>query len=384
MTQLTALPPLSLYVHLPWCVQKCPYCDFNSHALHDDIPETQYIDALLRDLEQDLPRVWGQRIDSVYIGGGTPSLFSAQAIARLLSELRARIPFHPQAEITLEANPGTVDEQRFSGFREAGVNRLSIGVQSFDDDSLKRLGRIHDGDQAALAITTAKQAGFEKINLDLMFGLPGQILEKATRDIEMALSLETGHISLYQLTIEPNTAFGSSPPSLPEEDAIWDMQQVLLDMLAKAGFDRYEISAYAREGEQSRHNLNYWTFGDYLGIGAGAHGKLSSHEGILRLWKIKHPKDYLQNAGTKKGIGGMTQVEDKDLPLEFMMNTMRLCEGVPLASYQERTGLTVNSMLPQLASAEEKGFINRDAITLRPTEHGQRFLNDMLTLFVPD
>lgn len=384
MTQLSALPPLSLYVHLPWCVQKCPYCDFNSHALRDDIPETRYIDALLRDLEQDLPRVWGRRIDSVYIGGGTPSLFSAQAIKRLLSELRARIPFHPQAEITLEANPGTVDEQRFSGFREAGVNRLSIGVQSFDDDSLKRLGRIHDGDQAALAITTAKQAGFEKINLDLMFGLPGQTLEKATRDVEIALSLETGHISLYQLTIEPNTAFGSSPPILPEEDAIWDMQQVLLDMLAKAGFDRYEISAYARKGKQSRHNLNYWTFGDYLGIGAGAHGKLSSHDGVLRLWKVKHPKDYLQNAGTKKGIGGMTQVEDKDLPLEFMMNSMRLCEGVPLASYQERTGLTLNSMLPQLASAEEKGFINRDAITLRPTEHGQRFLNDMLTLFVPD
>ncbi|MEE8387505.1 MAG: radical SAM family heme chaperone HemW [Acidiferrobacterales bacterium] len=384
MTQLTAPPPLSLYVHLPWCVRKCPYCDFNSHSLRNDIPEAGYIDALLRDLEQDLPRVWGRHVENVYIGGGTPSLFSADAIARLLSELRARIPFNPSAEITLEANPGTVDAERFTDFREAGVNRLSIGVQSFNDDSLKQLGRIHDGKQAAEAIKTAKYAGFEKINLDLMFGLPGQTLDKAIHDIETALSLETDHISLYQLTIEPNTAFGASPPILPAEDAIWDMQQALQSELAQADFARYEISAYATKGNRSSHNLNYWTFGDYLGIGAGAHGKLSKHEGIFRLWKVKHPKDFLQNAGTEKGIGGITQVADKDLPLEFMMNTMRLCEGVPLASYQERTGLTINSILPQLASAEEKGFIDRGAITLRPTEHGQRFLNDMLTLFVPD
>ncbi|MEE8482820.1 MAG: radical SAM family heme chaperone HemW [Acidiferrobacterales bacterium] len=384
MTQLTALPPLSLYVHLPWCVQKCPYCDFNSHALRDDLPEEQYIEALLRDLEQDLPRVWGRRIESVYIGGGTPSLFSAKAIARLLSELRARIPFNPVAEITLEANPGTVDEQRFDGFREAGVNRLSIGAQSFNDNSLKRLGRIHDSKQAALAIATAKKAGFDKINLDLMFGLPGQTMDNAIHDIETALSLETDHLSLYQLTIEPNTAFSASPPTLPPDDAIWDMQQVLLDLLSKAGFERYEISAYAKKGSQSRHNVNYWTFGDYLGIGAGAHGKLSSHDEIVRLWKVKHPNDYLKNAGAKKGYGGVTNISDTDLPLEFMMNAMRLYEGVPLASFQERTGLTINSMLKPLAIAEEKGFIIRDAISLRPTEHGQRFLNDMLTLFVPD
>ncbi|MFV1997846.1 MAG: radical SAM family heme chaperone HemW [Acidiferrobacterales bacterium] len=382
MTRLSV--PLSLYIHLPWCVRKCPYCDFNSHPVRGDIPETEYVDALLRDLEQDLPRVWGRRVESVYIGGGTPSLFTADSIARLLSELRARIPFSPVAEITLEANPGTVDEQRFSGFRKAGVNRLSIGVQSFDDNSLKQLGRIHDGGQARWAIDSAKRAGFESINLDLMFGLPGQKLDNAIRDIETALSLETDHISLYQLTIEPNTAFGASPPNLPTDDAIWDMQQELQGLLMRADFAHYEISAYARNGHQSRHNLNYWTFGDYLGIGAGAHGKLSNHEGIYRLWKTKHPKDYLQNAGTKEGIGGNTQVATKDLPLEFMMNTMRLGQGVPLASYQERTGLMLDSILAQLAIAEEQGFIDRDAVTLRPTDHGQRFLNDLLALFVPD
>jgi len=382
MTQLSV--PLSLYVHLPWCVQKCPYCDFNSHPLRNGLPETDYINALLRDLEQDLPRVWGRRVESVYIGGGTPSLFTAESIARMLSELRARIPFSPVAEITLEANPGTVDEQRFSGYREAGINRLSIGVQSFDDKSLKLLGRIHDGDEARRAIDSAKRAGFENINLDLMFGLPEQKMDNAICDIETALSLETDHISLYQLTIEPNTAFGASPPKLPTDDAIWDMQQQLLGLLTRADYTRYEISAYARKGHQSSHNLNYWTFGDYLGIGAGAHGKLSSHEGIYRMWKTKHPKDYLQNAGTRKSIGGDTRVASGDLPLEFMMNTMRLGQGVPLASYQERTGLMLDSILAQLAIAEEKGFINRDAVTLRPTDLGQRFLNDLLALFMPD
>lgn len=348
------------------------------------MPEWQYIDALLRDLEQDLPRVWGRRVENIYIGGGTPSLFSADSIARLLSELRARMPFSPSAEITLEANPGAADEKRFAGYREAGINRLSIGVQSFNNDSLEKLGRIHDAQTAIHAATSAKRAGFEHINLDLMFGLPGQSRDNAIHDIETALSLETNHISLYQLTVEANTAFGISPPGLPTDDAIWHMQQELHRLLAKAGFTQYEISAYAKNGNQSRHNLNYWTFGDYLGIGAGAHGKLSSHEGIFRLWKTKHPKDYLKKAGSKESIGGFTQIADKDIPLEFMMNTMRLREGVPLASYQERTGLMVDSMLPQLAIAEEKDFIDRDAVSLRPTVHGQRFLNDFLTLFVPD
>jgi len=352
--------------------------------LRDDIPEQDYVNALVRDLEQDLPRVWGRRVESVYIGGGTPSLFSAKAITRLLSELRARIPFNPSAEITLEANPGAADEKRFAGFREAGVNRLSIGIQSFDDASLEKLGRIHDAKDAKHAAVSAKKAGFERINLDLMFGLPGQSLAKALHDVETALTLEANHLSLYQLTIEPNTAFGAHPPSLPADDAIWDMQQELQGTLAQAGYAQYEISAYAKGGNQSHHNLNYWTFGDYLGIGAGAHAKLSSHEGIFRSWKTKHPKNYLLNAGTSEGIGGTTKVGAEDLPLEFMMNAMRLNEGVPLASFSERTGLTLNSMLPQLARAEEKGFIERDAVTLRPTEHGQRYLNDLLTLFVPD
>lgn len=384
MTQLQVPPPLSLYVHLPWCVRKCPYCDFNSHPLRDDIPEQEYIDALMSDLEQDLPQVWGRHVESVYIGGGTPSLFSANAITRLLSELRARIPINPSAEITLEANPGAVDEKRFAGYREAGVNRLSIGVQSFNNISLEKLGRIHDAQEANKAITSAKGAGFEHINLDLMFGLPGQSSEDAIKDIETALFLETDHLSLYQLTIEPNTAFGISPPSLPPDDAIWDMQQNLQTRLAEAGLVQYEISAYAENGNRSRHNLNYWRFGDYLGIGAGAHGKLSSHEGILRLWKTKHPKEFLQHAGTQKGIGGLNQVSAEELPLEFMMNAMRLNAGVPLASYQERTGLTLDTMLPRLALAEEMGFIERDTISLRPTPHGQRYLNDLLALFLPD
>lgn len=384
MTQLAAPPPLTLYIHLPWCVRKCPYCDFNSHPLRDDIPEKEYIDALLRDLEHDLPRVWGRRVENVYIGGGTPSLFSASSITRLLSELRARIPFNPAAEITLEANPGTVDEQRFAGFRDAGINRLSIGVQSFNDECLEQLGRIHNGAQATRAVESAKAAGFENINLDLMFGLPTQKLAAAQTDIDTALSLAPTHISLYQLTIEPNTAFGAAPPALPEDDLIWEMQQQLQQTLFDAGYKRYEISAYATDGYQSKHNRNYWMFGDYLGIGAGAHGKLSSHKGIVRLWKVKHPRDYMKFAGSTKGIGGTNSVATSDLPLEFMMNTMRLVEGVTLVDCQERTGLSLNSLLPLLAVAEERGFITRDAITLRPTEHGLRFLNDLLELFVPD
>jgi oxygen-independent coproporphyrinogen-3 oxidase len=301
-----------------------------------------------------------------------------------LSELRARIPFNPAAEITLEANPGTVEEERFAGFREAGINRLSIGIQSFNNDSLGKLGRIHNGAQAVQAAETAKATGFNSINLDLMFGLPGQTLDAATKDIETVISLQPDHISMYQLTVEPNTAFGASPPILPEDDAIWEMQQVLQRQLSTADFECYEISAYAKPGHQSKHNLNYWMFGDYLGIGAGAHGKLSSHKGIFRLRKVKHPKDFLKHAGSEQGIGDLTEVAVSDLPLEFMMNAMRLVEGVPLASYQERTGLSITTMLPQLALAEDKGFIERDAITLRPTGHGQRFLNEMLALFVPD
>jgi putative oxygen-independent coproporphyrinogen III oxidase len=377
-------PPLSLYVHLPWCVQKCPYCDFNSHPKRGDIPEQEYADALIRDLEQDLPRVWGRQLESVFLGGGTPSLFSAETIARLLSEIRARIPIKPGAEITLEANPGTVEAGRFAGFRRAGVNRLSIGIQSFNDEHLKTLGRIHDSEAAAKAIEEARNAGFDNLNIDLMFGLPGQALEQALADIDRAITFEPEHISLYQLTIEPNTAFGATPPTLPGEDAIWDMQKALQKRLASAGYEQYEVSAYARNGRRSRHNLNYWTFGDYLGIGAGAHGKLSDHENVTRLWKTKHPKDYLQHAGTSQGISGNQQLTHDDLPLEFMMNALRLVEGFPTMLFDERTGLTLTKLIEPLERAEELGLVERDAIQVRPTARGQQYLNDLLALFIKD
>ena len=377
-------PPLSLYVHLPWCVQKCPYCDFNSHPLRGDIPEQDYASALIRDLEQDLPRVWGRQLESVFIGGGTPSLFSGETIGRLLSDIRARVPIKPGAEITLEANPGTVEAGRFASFRKAGVNRLSIGVQSFHDSQLQALGRIHDSEGAKHAIREARLAGFDNINIDLMFGLPGQVLEQALADIDQAIEYSPEHLSLYQLTIEPNTAFGASPPVLPDEDTNWEMQQALQSRLADASYEHYEVSAYARQGKRSRHNLNYWTFGDYLGIGAGAHGKLSDHEHVSRLWKTRHPKEYLRHAGSQQGIAGIKNVSSEELPLEFMMNALRLVEGFPAVLYTERTGLTLNNLLSPLERAESLGLIVRDAVQIRPTARGEQYLNDLLALFMDE
>jgi putative oxygen-independent coproporphyrinogen III oxidase len=379
---LQAPPPLSLYVHLPWCVQKCPYCDFNSHPLRVEVPEKEYVQALLRDLEQDLPRVWGRQLESVFFGGGTPSLFGADAIADLISGIRARIPIKPGAEITLEANPGAVDAGRFAGFRDAGVNRLSIGVQSFNDAHLKTLGRIHDSRGAIDAIEEAGRTGFDNFNIDLMFGLPDQTMQQALADIDRAIDLAPEHISLYQLTIEPNTAFGASPPELPEEDAIWEMQQALQERLADTGYGQYEVSAYAKQGRRSRHNLNYWTFGDYLGIGAGAHGKLTDHEHVSRLWKVKHPKDYLQHAGTEAGISGYQRLTTKELPLEFMMNALRLVDGFPTVLFSERTGLALTEIIDPLERAEEMGLITRDTLHVTPTARGQQYLNDLLGLFI--
>ena len=346
------------------------------------MPEKDYVRALLRDLEQDLPRVWGRQLESVFLGGGTPSLFSGDAITELISGIRARIPIKPGSEITLEANPGTIDAGRFAGFCDAGINRLSIGVQSFNDTHLKILGRIHDSRSAINAIEEAGRAGFDNFNIDLMFGLPGQSLSQALADIDRAIDLAPEHISLYQLTIEPNTAFGASPPELPQEDTVWEMQQVLQQRLADAGFGQYEVSAYAKQGRRSRHNLNYWKFGDYLGIGAGAHGKLSDHEHVSRLWKVKHPKDFLQHAGTETGISGIQQLAANELPLEFMMNALRLVEGFPTALFPERTGLSLTDIITPLERAEELGLITRDALHITPTARGQQYLNDLLGLFV--
>jgi len=380
------LVPLTLYVHLPWCVRKCPYCDFNSYEARGLIPERAYVDALLADLEQDLPRAWGRRIDSVFLGGGTPSLFSVEALERLLSGLRARLPLRPDLETTLEANPGTVERGRFAEFREAGINRLSIGVQSFDDDQLQRLGRIHDRHDAIAAAEAAHAAGLENFNLDLMFGLPAQTVEGALTDIAAALALQPAHLSYYQLAIEPNTRFHRSPPVLPNDEAADAIQQDAEAELARHGYRRYEVSAYAREGGRCRHNLNYWEFGDYLGIGAGAHGKLTDPATgqIRRLWKRKHPRDYLAHAGTPAGIGGDEPIRKTDLPVEFLMNALRLVEGVPAALFGQRTGLPLAALEPALSRARERGLLETDPARLQPTERGLRFLNDVLQGFMAD
>ena len=378
--------PLALYVHIPWCARKCPYCDFNSHQARGPVPERAYVDALLADLEQDLPRVWGRRIGSAFLGGGTPSLFSAEALDRLLSGLRARLPLRPDAEITLEANPGTVERGRFAEFRDIGLNRLSIGVQSFDDERLRRLGRIHDRRDAVAAAEAAHAAGLDNFNLDLMFGLPGQTVEQARADIATAISLRPAHVSYYQLTIEPNTLFHRSPPSLPDDETTDAIQREAQNELARHGYRRYEVSAYARESRRCRHNLNYWEFGDYLGIGAGAHGKLTDPAAgrIHRLCKVKHPGDYLERAGTLAGIGGDRPIPEIDLPVEFLLNALRLVEGVPAEVFQERTGLPPTVLEPALSRARERGLLESDPARLRPTELGLRFLNDLLQGFMPD
>ena len=380
-------PPLSLYVHLPWCVRKCPYCDFNSQEQRGVLPFGAYIDALIADLDQDLPLAWGRVVHSVFFGGGTPSLFPPEAIDAFLQAASARLRFAPNLEITLETNPGTAEHGRFDRYRAAGVNRLSFGIQSFDDGCLRRLGRIHDSAQAENAVKLAQDAGFDNFNLDLMYALPGQTLAMAGHDIERALALQPTHISHYQLTLEPNTLFAAKPPAgIPDDDASWDIQEHCQGMLAEAGFAQYEVSAYARTGRQCAHNLNYWHFGDYLGIGAGAHGKLTlgSEQAILRRWKVKHPAAYLASAGTAAAIGGDERIEQTRRPFDYMLNALRLVDGFSLAEFEARTGLATAAIDTELHTALARDWVTRDHGRVVPTELGRRFTNDVIGLFLPD
>ena len=374
-------PPLSLYIHLPWCVKKCPYCDFNSHAAQA-LPEAAYIDALLLDLERALPDIWGRKIHTVFFGGGTPSLFSPDGIDRILTGVRTLTPLVPQAEITLEANPGTVEADRFAGFRAAGVTRVSLGIQSFNPRHLKALGRIHDDAEARRAAEHAA-THFDTFNLDLMVALPEQTLAEALADVETALAFAPPHLSAYHLTLEPNTPFGHTPPpNLPDDDLAADMLQAVEARLSEAGLAHYETSAYAKPGHASRHNLNYWQFGDYLGIGAGAHSKLSFHDRILRQMRTKHPQQYMDAVKLGTHIADTRTLTRDDLPFEFMMNALRLTDGVPAALFEERTGLPLRVCAPALERAHAQGLLERDATRLRPTVQGQRFLNDLLALFL--
>jgi putative oxygen-independent coproporphyrinogen III oxidase len=377
--QLGALPPLSVYVHLPWCLRKCPYCDFNSHEGRPD--EARYLDALRTDLESALPLVWGRRIHSVFIGGGTPSLFSPEGIDRLLADLRARLPLEPGCEVTLEANPGTFERERFRAFRAAGVTRLSVGVQSFDDRALQRIGRVHDGAQARAALEEAASA-FDTFNLDLMYALPGQDLAALERDLATALSFRPPHLSIYHLTLEPNTLFALRPPVLPDDDAASAMLDHLVERLAGAGLQRYEVSAFARPGHRCAHNLNYWTFGDYLGLGAGAHGKLSFPHRVVRQVRWREPARYMAEALAGRPMSNEDEVARGALPFEFMLNALRLREGFELQRYRERTGLPLSSIEPALAEAERRGLVTRDLVRVVPTALGFDFLSDLQSLFL--
>ena len=378
-------PPLSLYVHLPWCVRKCPYCDFNSHEQRGALQFEAYVDALVADLDQDLPLVWGRTVQTVFFGGGTPSLFPPAAIDRFLQLASGRLRFTPGAEITLETNPGTVEHGPFAGYRAAGVNRLSFGVQTFDDACLQRLGRIHSSGDAERAVQAARDAGFENFNIDLMYALPGQDLAMALHDIDRAIALQPTHVSHYQLTLEPNTVFAARPPAgLPDEDLGWDMQEACQARLADAGFAQYEVSAYARPGRQCAHNVNYWQFGDYLGIGAGAHGKLTlgAAQQVLRRWKVKHPTDYLLKAGTAAAIGGDDVLDAHRLPFDFMLNALRLNAGVPMSMFESRTGLPPSTIDGRVALGRARGWIEERTGWLQLTEFGRRFTNDVVTLFL--
>jgi oxygen-independent coproporphyrinogen-3 oxidase len=382
-SRLTASPPLALYVHFPWCVRKCPYCDFNSHAVKDEgIPEAAYIEALVADLEGALPQIWGRRVHSIFIGGGTPSLMSPEGLDELLTAIRMRVLLDPQAEITLEANPGTVDSGRFRAFREAGVNRLSVGIQSFDERHLKALGRIH-GRADAIAAAEAALTHFDAVNLDLMYALPGQSLAEAEADLATALALGPAHLSCYHLTLEPNTAFAANPPDVPDPDASADMQDRIEGRLGDAGYGHYETSAFARPNRECRHNLNYWTFGDYLGIGAGAHGKLSSHEGIVRETRPRHPAAYLAARQDGSFVQERRSIGAAELPFEFMMNALRLNRGFPKRLFAERTGLPFEAAEAGLRQARAEGLIEVDGETIRPTQRGRHFLNELLMRFLP-
>ncbi|MFS8607196.1 MAG: radical SAM family heme chaperone HemW [Gammaproteobacteria bacterium] len=378
-----SLPPLSLYVHLPWCVRKCPYCDFNSYRAESELPEAAYVDALLRDLDAERDAANGRKVQSIYVGGGTPSLFSGDAVARLLDGIRARVDLEPDAEITLEANPGVADAARFAAFREAGVNRLSIGVQSFRDAQLAALGRVHDGREAVRAVEAARRAGFADINVDLMYGLPDDSLEAATSDVRRAIALEPTHISWYQLTLEPGTAFHRRPPALPDDDTVLEIEAAGRDLLASAGYERYEVSAYAKPGHRCRHNLNYWQFGDYVGIGAGAHGKLTRARGeIERRAKARNPRTYVELAGTP-AAAQIERVVGPDLVLELLMNALRLPEGVPVSLFEARTGRSIATIRDRIDAAVSRGWMVDDPDRLATTPRGLELLNDVLALFVP-
>jgi oxygen-independent coproporphyrinogen-3 oxidase len=382
---LKTLPPLTLYVHFPWCVKKCPYCDFNSHEPRDGIdaiPESAYVDALVADLDHVVPQVWGRRVHAIFLGGGTPSLIAPAAIDRLLSAVRARLVVEADAEVTLEANPGTVEASRFADYRAIGINRLSLGIQSFDDRFLTALGRIHDGAEARAAAAIATDR-FDNVNLDLMYALPGQSAGDAARDVEIARGFAPSHLSLYQLTLEPNTFFAKYPPRLPDDETTDAIEEAIDVEVARGGWNRYEVSAYARPGRESRHNLNYWNFGDYVGIGAGAHGKLSFPDRIVRQTRLQNPDRYLERAATGTPAFEEREVLADERPFEFMLNALRLVDGVPATRFAERTGLPLSSIEAALAVAETRGLLARDAFRIRPTPTGLRFLNDLQALFLP-
>ncbi len=380
-------PPLALYIHIPWCVKKCPYCDFNSHEQKNDLPVAEYIAALQRDLEQDLPLVWGRTVHSVFFGGGTPSLFSGAAMSDILAMTSSRVRFAPNCEITMECNPGTVEHDRFENYLAAGINRLSFGVQSFDDGCLERLGRIHNAEKAREAVLKAQDAGFNNINLDLMYALPEQTLAMALLDVEQAIALNPQHLSHYQLTLEPNTLFAAKPPTgIPEMDDAWDMQERCIELMHAHGYAQYEVSAYAKPGKRCQHNLNYWQYGDYLGIGAGAHGKVSSGESgqILRRWKPKNPRDYMQSAGSLAGIGGNEYIAIENRPFDYMLNALRLVDGFSLNDFEYRTGLSRKTIAPELHKAFAEQWLSQDGHWVKPTELGMRFANDVMGLFLVD
>jgi oxygen-independent coproporphyrinogen-3 oxidase len=382
--QLSALPPLSLYIHLPWCLKKCPYCDFNSHEMRDGgLPEQRYVDAVVADLEQALPLIWGRTIHSIFIGGGTPSLFAPSTIDRMLGDIRARVRLEADCEITMEANPGTFEKDRFRAYRQAGVTRLSIGVQSFNDDHLKALGRVHDRTQALAAVEEAAQS-FDTFNLDMMYALPGQTMAQVGEDMRTALHFAPPHISIYHLTIEPNTYFSKFPPVIPEDDTAYDMLDHITELTGDAGLDRYEVSAYARQGHRCFHNLNYWQFGDYLGLGAGAHGKLSFAHRVVRQVRFREPHLYMDRALAGNALAQSDDVPRTDLPFEFMLNALRLRHGFGLREFTERTGLPITAIASALDTAQIKGLIERDFARVRPTQRGYDFLSDLQALFLPN
>lgn len=383
VSHLTEPPPLSLYIHLPWCVRKCPYCDFSSFESREGVPEQEYIAALIKDLEAALPRVWGRKVVSIFMGGGTPSLFSARAIDTLLTQVRTLLPVEAHAEITLEANPGTAEAQKFADFRAAGVNRLSLGIQSFNPRHLQALGRIHDDREARIAVELALR-NFDNVNLDLMYALPEQTMEEALADMREAVSFGPQHISAYHLTLEPNTVFYNQPPSLPDDDMSAAMQEAIEAELAGASYEHYETSAFAKKHRRCRHNLNYWLFGDYLGIGAGAHGKLTLHDRVLRQVRYRQPKTYMERALAGNALEEERTVSPDELPFEFMMNALRLTEGFPVSLFSARTGLPLTAALPMLEEAQRRGLVERDALHIRPTLLGQRFLNELLQLFLAE